>query len=228
MKPKLSVIIPAHNEGKYISKTLKSVISQSFKNFEIIVVADSCTDDTVEIAKKFGCKIIKSKTKNVGKNRNIGAHNAASDIYVFLDADVTISGNYLQEVYDAARKGFESGRPYYYTESNNFFVRNIYLIINLLNIIMYPNTCFATKSCFDGVGGYPEFFNNVHEDSLFAQKVTKKYKATVVNAYALNSSRRFDKNGGLKEYYNQVCNALDYVIFYKIFNKRTRILKPIR
>ena len=50
--PKISVIIPAHNEEKYIEKTLESLTKQDFADFETIVVANGCTDKTEEKVKK--------------------------------------------------------------------------------------------------------------------------------------------------------------------------------
>jgi len=52
----ISIIIPACNEEKYLLDTIKSIKSQSFKDFEIIVVCDGCTDNTPLIAKKHSDK----------------------------------------------------------------------------------------------------------------------------------------------------------------------------
>ena len=51
---KFSIIIPAHNAGSTIGKTLESVRSQDFKDYEVIVVCDSCEDNTEEVAKSYG------------------------------------------------------------------------------------------------------------------------------------------------------------------------------
>ena len=55
MDPKISIIIPAHNEENYIKKTLHSIKQQTYQNYEAIVVSNGCTDKTEEIVNKF-CK----------------------------------------------------------------------------------------------------------------------------------------------------------------------------
>ena len=51
---KFSIIIPAHNSAGYIQNALDSVAEQTFTDYELIVVCDSCTDNTEEIAKEYG------------------------------------------------------------------------------------------------------------------------------------------------------------------------------
>ena len=66
-KPILSIIIPAHNEEKYIEKTLKSIKNSDINNYEIIVVCDNCTDKTYDLSKKYTKKIYQTK-KSVGSH----------------------------------------------------------------------------------------------------------------------------------------------------------------
>jgi len=56
--PLISVVIPAFNEENFIAKTLESLLNQDFKDFEIIVVDNNSTDQTAEIAKKFGAILL--------------------------------------------------------------------------------------------------------------------------------------------------------------------------
>ena len=61
--PKFSIIIPVYNVEKYIKRCLDSVINQSYNNYEIIVVDDGCTDNSIKIAKNYPAKIISNKHK---------------------------------------------------------------------------------------------------------------------------------------------------------------------
>ena len=63
----ISFIIPAHNEEKYIEKTLKSIKNSDINNYEIIVVCDNCTDKTYDLSKKYTKKIYQTK-KSVGSH----------------------------------------------------------------------------------------------------------------------------------------------------------------
>ena len=68
----ISIIIPALNEEKVIERTLKSIQNSEYKNYETIVVANGCTDKTVEKS-KLANRIIVTKKKGVSRARNLGA-----------------------------------------------------------------------------------------------------------------------------------------------------------
>jgi len=85
--PKLSVIVPAHNEEKSIGKCLESIYSQSFKDFECVVIADACTDKTAEIARSYGAKVIEADFHNECLGRNAGIESTTGDWILFIDAD---------------------------------------------------------------------------------------------------------------------------------------------
>ncbi len=90
-KPLVSIIIPNYNYEKTIKVCLDSVIRQTYKNIEIVFVDDGSTDKSVEIASKYPCKIIKSKiNKGASAVRNLGADNSSGDILFFLDSDVAL------------------------------------------------------------------------------------------------------------------------------------------
>lgn len=86
---KLSIIIPAYNAEKTIRKTLDSVVSQTFTDYECIVIADSCTDSTAAIARTYGDKVrvIEANVHNDGLGRNIGLDNSTGEWVLFIDAD---------------------------------------------------------------------------------------------------------------------------------------------
>ena len=100
MKPiKISVIIPTYNEEEDISSAIKSLLIQSEKNIEIIIVDDGSTDKTREIVKKFKkVRLILGKHRGPGISRNLGAKKAYGKILVFVDADMTFEKNYLKNL----------------------------------------------------------------------------------------------------------------------------------
>ncbi|MAG37883.1 hypothetical protein CMI45_00650 [Candidatus Pacearchaeota archaeon] len=99
---KLSIIIPTHNEESDISSCLQSLEKQSFSDFEVIVVDDGSTDDTLKIVKnhkgKLKIKIIKGQHKGPGFSRNLGAKSAKGEILIFIDADMTFHKDYLKNL----------------------------------------------------------------------------------------------------------------------------------
>jgi len=85
----VTVIIPTYNSAKYITEAVDSVLAQTYKNFEIIVVDDGSTDDTDEVLKPYMDKIIYIKKKNGGpaSARNRGIESSSGEFIAFLDAD---------------------------------------------------------------------------------------------------------------------------------------------
>ena len=87
-KPLVSVIITTYNHGCYLSKSIKSVLNQTYDNIEIIVIDDGSTDDTSEIIKDFP-KVVYHYQENGGLSnaRNSGIDICRGEFVVFLDAD---------------------------------------------------------------------------------------------------------------------------------------------
>lgn len=87
MKPMFSIIIPSHNGEECLARCLDSVECQKYRNYEVLVIADACTDKTVEIAKKYNVKLFEVDFKRDGLARNVGLDNAKGDWVLFLDHD---------------------------------------------------------------------------------------------------------------------------------------------
>ena len=85
--PFFSIIIPTHNGADRIGKALESCIAQSFRDFEIIVVCDCCTDDTARIAQDYGARVVFVRERRDGLARNAGLDIAYGEWILFLDDD---------------------------------------------------------------------------------------------------------------------------------------------
>lgn len=101
---KISVIVPTFNSQFTISKCLNSIINQDFKNFEIIVVDDGSTDDTLVIIENIQTKIdvkikiIRNSHQGVSISRNIGVQNSSGKYILFVDSDDYINQGLLSEL----------------------------------------------------------------------------------------------------------------------------------
>ena len=90
MKPEISVIIPLYNKENIINQCVDSILSQSFENFELIIVNDGSTDNSLEIVKSIHddrIRIIEQKNGGPSKARNTGVKKANGDWIYFIDAD---------------------------------------------------------------------------------------------------------------------------------------------
>lgn len=88
--PFFSVIIPAYNLEKYIATALQSVLAQTFRDFEIIIVNDGSTDETVSIIQSFHdprIHLFSQPNRGVSQARNIGMRKARGAYFAFLDGD---------------------------------------------------------------------------------------------------------------------------------------------
>ena len=87
--PLVSVIIPCYNAEKYLPETIQSVLEQSYKEYEIIVVDDGSTDKSSEIIKSYGNKInsIFSENRGASSARNIGTNVSKGELIQYLDSD---------------------------------------------------------------------------------------------------------------------------------------------
>jgi glycosyltransferase involved in cell wall biosynthesis len=86
----VSVIIPLYNRGEYIKRAIDSVLSQTYQNFEIIIIDDGSTDGSSDVVKRFPdtrIRLLSQENQGVSAARNKGAGNASSDFLAFLDAD---------------------------------------------------------------------------------------------------------------------------------------------
>lgn len=95
----ISIIVPIYNKEKYLAKTIESILNQTYKNFELLLIDDCSIDKSVEICEKYQkndsrIRIIKNeKNSGVSKTRNVGIENAKGKYICFVDADDTIKPN---------------------------------------------------------------------------------------------------------------------------------------
>lgn len=98
---KFSIVIPVYNVEDYIDRCFKSLENQTYKDFNVIIVCDECTDNSEKIVDKFvknnkKFKKIKAIKTGLSRARNIGVENIDSDYLLFLDSDDYYESNLLE------------------------------------------------------------------------------------------------------------------------------------
>lgn len=104
MSIKISVVIPALNEGAQIGHCLASLAEQRFKDFEVIVVDNGSSDGTVEVAQQFGCRVLYEPERGVTFARQRGFDAAYGDIIASTDADTVVPPNWLALIESSFRE----------------------------------------------------------------------------------------------------------------------------
>ncbi len=106
--PTISIVIPVYNSSIYLGRVVKGLISQTYDEFEVIVVNDGSTDNSLEVAENefsqsgLNYKIINQSNRGVSIARNIGLDNAKGKYVCFIDSDDMISSEYLQQLVGCA------------------------------------------------------------------------------------------------------------------------------
>lgn len=88
---KYSIIVPNYNKAEYIEDCLNSILNQTYKNYEIIMIDDGSTDNSVEVINKFNINLLKTNRLQAGGARNLGLKHATGDYIIFLDSDDYLS-----------------------------------------------------------------------------------------------------------------------------------------
>ncbi|MBO4897377.1 MAG: glycosyltransferase [Clostridia bacterium] len=107
--PKISIIIPVYNAGKYINECVDSIINQTFRDFELILVDDGSADNSGKICDDYAekdsrIKVIHKENGGQAIARNKGLKIATGEYICFVDADDAVNPNMLEYLYEAAEK----------------------------------------------------------------------------------------------------------------------------
>lgn len=194
----ISIIIPLYNKEKTILRCLNSVLGQTYKEFEVIIVDDGSVDNGVSIIENSisdkRVKIIKQKNGGVSKARNTGAKAANGNWLVFLDADDYWLPDFLLRMHDAANnhKGFSliQCASFVYDEINDIvhtdlMIDKSYHKIVLFNFFRSLETAphigasLISRTDFKESGGFNEDLKN-NEDILLLGKIAMNKKCLYV------------------------------------------------
>lgn len=208
--PKVSIIVPVLNEEKILETTLKNIKSQTYKNYELIVVDNGSTDNSLKIAEKYADKILQEENKGSIYAMKKGFENAKGEILVTCDADSLYPKDYLEKIVITFNKNNHIVAiygPFKFLESgkvSNFFIWFGYVISDFLSriftktyIVGAANFAFK-KNVYFKVGGYDTKSNLASQDFRLAKKLSKFGKVKFMPfLIVFTSNRRFKKNGTL-------------------------------
>lgn len=104
----ISIIMPVYNTEEYLKKSIESILNQTYKEFELIIINDCSKGNADEIIKSYKDKrirYIKNKTnKGIGYNRNLGIKESKGDYICFIDSDDYIREDFLELMYNRCNK----------------------------------------------------------------------------------------------------------------------------
>ncbi|HVZ67697.1 MAG TPA: glycosyltransferase [Patescibacteria group bacterium] len=204
--PRVSVVIPAYNEGNFISPTLKSLLNQTYKNFELIVVDNSSTDNTSEVAASFGARVVKQHVAGVAATRQAGFFEAKGEIIASTDADSIVPEDWVEKIVEKYEKNKNmsafGGLNYLYSgpvtaRAAGRYIFPIFWRIDRIvshgwNLVGFNMT--ARKSAFIKVGGFNSDLK-MGEDIDLSQKLRTVGDIEIDENLLVYSSGRRYKDG---------------------------------
>ena len=207
--PLVSIILPARNEGKYIEKCLKSLLSQDYPNCEIIAINDSSSDKTGEIIKKYSInhsKVIYAETPPIppgwtGKNWACyqGYIKSKGDLFLFTDADSIISSSTLLfAVNQLLLEKLDSITAIPKTLANDFWTQITLPILWTFSVVrfsaikannpgtrcgfFYGSFFVITRQAYEMIGTHKSIKEEIAEDAELGRKVKEQgYRIKVVH-----------------------------------------------
>ncbi len=182
IQPEISIILCTYNRAKYLNKCIDSVINQSFKNLELIIVDDGSEDNTFEIVQPYfqqfnNIRYLKHQNRKLGLSKNAGIQTSFGKYITFIDSDDTYQINHLE-----SRWEYMQLHPAVDLIEGGFFSDEEILVadyfqtgktINLRECVLGP-TFFGKRKVFFELGG----FNNIPygEDTDFWERSQEKFK----------------------------------------------------
>jgi glycosyltransferase involved in cell wall biosynthesis len=218
-------VIPLYNGEHYVADAIDSVLAQTIKPAEVIVVDDGSDDDGPAIVEKFesrGVQLLRKANGGQGSARNHGVAHSTSDLICFLDQDDLWYPNHVEVLLHAYTKALKSdqGRELGWTYSNldeideqGLFVSERFLddlgsthpktsLEDCLSQDMFvlPGASMVARSAFDAAGGFDEKFRGYEDDDLFLRIFRMGYR----NVYVDESLTQWRIYGGSTSYSPQM------------------------
>lgn len=222
---KVSIIVPIYNSEKYLKKCLTSLINQTLKEIEIILIDDGSTDKSLDIISKFAYKYdniiyISKKNAGIGASRNYGVKKAKGKYVAFIDSDDYISKNFAEEMYNYCEENdLDMAVCDYYMIYENKNKKQIYKIDNFKITNIKDNKDILYKINYSP-------WNKLYKKDMITKNniifpTDLKYEDTPFVMNALMKSNRIGKLNKALNYYvihnNSQTTIMDKRVF-DIFN----------
>ena len=202
MNTLISIIIPAHNEENYLGDTLGALRAQTYPYYEVIVVANGCTDNTAGIARDHGARLIDLPERGLGKARNTGGAKARGQVLLFVDADTQLDPHALEVIAREFTPDYSSATLKGQPDTLRLSYALLYGFKNFLHRLAWHRGSSGVICCwrdqFKEVAGFDEGLN-VRENSELIRRLRRfgRYKF-ISGAVAVTSMRRYERIGAIR------------------------------
>lgn len=227
--PKVSIIVPVYNVEKYIEKCLKSLVTQTLEDIEIIIVNDGSKDKSIEIInkylKKYPQKIVYFEKENGGLSdaRNFGIPHAKGEYIAFLDSDDYVEKDIYEKMYEVAKNessdmvecNFYWEYPKKIKEDVGVIYNNQYEMMENVRVVAW-NKLIKREVLEISKVQFPKGYR--YEDIEFTYKlIPYLHKVSFIERYMVHYIQRSNSISNLQnDKTKDIFDVLDHVIqFYK-------------
>jgi rSAM/selenodomain-associated transferase 2 len=192
---RISVIIPALNEEKSISATIKSIMP--LRPHEVIVVDGGSTDRTIAVCRGLGIRVLFSP-RGRARQMNLGARQATGEVLLFIHADTQLPSSALDDIGLALSDArIVGGRFDVRLEGKHWMLKLIGAMISLRSRISRVATgdqgIFVRRDVFAELGGYPDL--PLMEDIALSRALKRRGKLACLRSRVVTSARRWEAEG---------------------------------
>ncbi|KAF7781101.1 hypothetical protein PRUB_b0216 [Pseudoalteromonas rubra] len=201
----LSVILPAHNEAKTLAVTLPLLVEQLPLDAELIVVCDSCSDATVQVARAYTEQVFTISAGSAAAARNYGAAQASGSMLLFLDADTVCSAQLPAQIAQFTKDKHRAvyGTAPLRSDSGHWLGRFVATDINRFNQrhLSMGGNCFVSADLFKTVGGFNTRLLR-GEDTDLGVRCQREggHYVWLSQSYFVHNERKFRTHGYLRYY----------------------------
>lgn len=235
----ISVIIPAHNEEKYIGPCIESLLAHKTENLkEIVVVDNASTDATANVARRFPfVRVVTEPEKGLTRARQKGLREATGDILAYVDADSRVAENWFEVLNREFGKDPSlvclSGPCDYYdlSRGKRLFVRLYWLLLAmpvyfLVRTMVLGSNFAARRSALLAMDGFDTSIVFYGEDTNVARRLRAQGRVKFTPAFTqTTSARRLRADGLLRTACTYVMN---FVSEFLLHRPLTRAYRDIR
>ena len=212
---KFSVIIPLYNKAPYVSKAIESVLTQTFTNYELLVVDDGSKDESASVATKSiegrrNCQLIQQENAGVSVARNKGVDASHGDFICFLDADDWWEPTFLEEmdkfvcefpdagiygtnytIINETRRKTRVASVGVETGFEKGYVNYCQVYAKTMYMPLWTGAVCVPRSVFDEMCGFPRGIK-LGEDFMLWIRIALKYKVAFLNKPLANYNQDVD------------------------------------
>jgi glycosyltransferase involved in cell wall biosynthesis len=215
----ISVVIPAHNEERYLPGTLEALFEETRCAFECIVVPNGCADRTEEIAGQFPVEVVVVERANLSNARNVGAAHALYPYLLFLDADIRVVPGFLPALLRKAKErkaavvlgDFDPDSPT--PKAKSFLAMHNFFHQAFRGPMGFT---FTRRDVFEKVGGYDEGSEPAEDIDYVRRALRHGTFAYLKYPRPIMSMRRFEKLGYVRTTLNWMTGPFTRGREYKV------------